>query len=109
MHQERSIQPWEVRPFIRRHHQDGLRLECLRENLCRPFGTRIYFPLYPGLTPWAMIVPPCGLVFSARIAILIPPQFSNSRSHADTIGSFDSWLRSSLCRKTLPSESERTV
>ncbi len=59
-------------------------MKCLRENLCRPSGTRIYFPLYPGLTPWAMIVPPFGLVFSVGFAVLIPPQFSNSSSHADS-------------------------
>ena len=39
----------------------------------------------PG-TPWAMIVPPCGLVLLAGLGILIPPQFSNSSSHADTYG-----------------------
>jgi hypothetical protein len=25
------------------------------ENLCRPSGTHVYSPLYPGLTPWAKL------------------------------------------------------
>src|SRR5580658_4654479 len=33
------------------------------QNACRPRGTRIPFRPYPGLTPWANIVPPFGLDF----------------------------------------------
>ena len=29
--------------------------------LCRPYGTRIRYCSYPGLTPWAKFVSPCGL------------------------------------------------
>jgi hypothetical protein len=38
------------------------------ENLCRPYGARVVFPLYPGLTPWANTnSAPAGLIFSHSI------------------------------------------
>ncbi len=39
------------------------RLEGVHDSLCRPYGTRGYFQLYPGLTPWAKLFrrPAAGL------------------------------------------------
>ena len=33
------------------------RLRSLCENLCRPYGARINFPLYPALKRWAIMAP----------------------------------------------------
>jgi hypothetical protein len=42
-------------------------------TLCRPFGTRVDCPLYPGLTPWANTFRPNGaaaLTLSASLLFL---------------------------------------
>ena len=35
-------------------------LVVVRENLCRPYGTRLNFPLYPVVKHWAKIFRPFG-------------------------------------------------
>ena len=41
------------------------RLKCLRENLCRPYGARVNFPLYPALKRWANLFRAYGAGFPA--------------------------------------------
>ena len=46
---------WKSGPLGARkvHAEKGF--QSVRENLCRPSGTRLVFPLYPGLTSWAKL------------------------------------------------------
>src|SRR5215467_3321235 len=53
----------------------------VRGSFCRPYGTCSKFPLYPGLTPWAKILPPlCGYLLAPYALLRLP----ESSSHAQT-------------------------
>ncbi len=47
------------------------RAHCSGPNLCRSFGTRSIFPLYPGLTSWANVFRPYGPVLRVTLADLL--------------------------------------
>ena len=53
---------------------DGLK--CRVSAFAVPTGLEPISPLHPGLTPWATIVSPFGLIFFAGFGIPIPSQFS---------------------------------
>ena len=52
-------------------------LKCVRENLCRPYGTLIHFPLYPALKRWAKIFRPSGAGPRANITVFSHRRFEN--------------------------------
>src|SRR6516162_1663204 len=56
-------------------------IKCVHENLCRPYGTRVHFPLDPALQGWAMIFRPPGLA-GGRISRCSPTAISKMSSHA---------------------------
>src|SRR6516164_6751971 len=58
-------------------------LQCVRENLCRPYGTRVHFPLDPAVKRWAMIFRPSGAGWWANITMFAHRNFENefSRTH----------------------------
>jgi hypothetical protein len=60
------------------------RLKWVRENLCRPSGTRSDFPLYPGLTSWANIFRPSGAGILQILFHSSPPQ-SSSHAHTEAL------------------------
>src|SRR5271167_1267249 len=47
------------------------------ENLCRPYGTRVQFPLYPALKRWAKIFRPSGAGLLANFARFSHRNFEN--------------------------------
>ena len=52
-------------------------LKCLRENICRPSGTRDDFPLSPALKRWAKTFRPSGADSWANVALVSHCNFEN--------------------------------
>src|SRR5208337_5649956 len=55
------------------------------ENLSRPYGARVNFPLVPGLAPWARLSRPSGAGLVGRVLVLFSHRtFTKSNSHIDS-------------------------
>src|SRR5664279_4034636 len=57
-----------------------LHLPGISENCAVPEGTHFRLPRYPGLTPWANFVSPCGLDFAPFVTSCLLTTSTHTRS-----------------------------
>jgi hypothetical protein len=79
-------------------------LKCMRENLCRPCGTRINFPLYPALERWATIFRPSGADLLANYA-----RFSHHKSEDQVLTHGLKSVLMNICRPSATPPSATAV
>jgi hypothetical protein len=60
-----ELKLWPTEPARGKIKSSSVRLKCLRENPCRPYGARVRFPLYPALKRWANLFRAYGAGFPA--------------------------------------------